>query len=211
MKVDLYTIDGGNSGDQVELPADVFEVKPNDHLIYQAIVTEMANRRIGSHSKKTRSDKRGGGSKPWRQKGTGRARAGTIRSPLWVGGGIAFAPKPHKYKKRMNRKAKQAARRSALSYRARDGQIFLIEDLKFEAPKTSRVATLLQDLGLSDKKVVILTGELDTNFYLSARNLHRVNVVEAVNASTYDILDSEAVLITSSGLEGLTQNLGAGN
>ncbi|MBS1271890.1 MAG: 50S ribosomal protein L4 [Candidatus Marinimicrobia bacterium] len=211
MKVDLYTVDGGNSGNQVELPANIFEVKPNDHLIYQAVVAEMANRRIRSHSKKTRSDKRGGGSKPWRQKGTGRARAGTIRSPIWVGGGIAFAPKPHKYKKRMNRKAKQSARRSALTYRAKEGEVYAIEDLQFEAPNTSRVATLLQDLGLADKKIVILTGEMEPNFYLSARNLHRVNVAEAANASTYDILDSEAVLITKSGLENLTQNLGAEN
>ncbi|MCF7803244.1 MAG: 50S ribosomal protein L4 [Candidatus Marinimicrobia bacterium] len=211
MKVEVYTAEGAKSGEQVELPANIFEATPNDHLIYQAVTTEMANRRLGSHSKKTRSEKRGGGKKPWRQKGTGRARAGTIRSPLWVGGGIAFAPKHHKYKKRMNRKAKRAARTSVLAYRAQEEKVFVIEDLKFEQPKTSRVATLLQDIGLSDEKVVILVGEIDENLYLSSRNLQNVDVVEAASASTYDMMDSDILLFTQSGLEQLVANLGQEN
>lgn len=207
MKVDVYTIEGAKSGDQVELPSHIFGIEPNDHLIYQAVVTEMANRRLGSHSKKTRSEKRGGGAKPWRQKGTGRARAGTIRSPIWVGGGVAFAPIAHKHKKRMNHKAKQLARRSAFTHRARDGEVMVVENLEFDKPKTKRAATLLFDMGLNEKKVLILTGKLNQALFLSVRNLHNVQIEEARNVSTYDILDAESIVITQAGLEDLTENL----
>lgn len=208
MKVDLYTAEGAKAGNQVEIDDSIFSVEPNEHLVYQAVVTEMANARAGTHSAKTRAEKRGGGKKPWRQKGTGRARAGTIRSPLWAGGGVTFPPKPHKYTKSINKKAKRGARRSAFSYRAGEGQVYVMQDPEFAEPKTKRFATLLSDMGLQDKKVLFLTGGFEENLYLSARNLSNVAIVNAEVASTYDILDCEAVIITEAGLANLTQSLG---
>jgi len=209
MKVDLYTKDGQVSDDQVELPDAIFAVDPNDHLIYEAVVAEMSNRRIGSHAAKTRQQKRGGGRKPWRQKGTGRARAGTIRSPLWVGGGVTFPPHPHKHKKKMNRKAKRSARRSAFSYKASENQVYVIADIELDAPKTKRVASLLEELGLQEKKTLILTEEISDALYLSTRNLQYVTQVKKpVEASVYDLLECEAVVITRDGLKALAESLG---
>ncbi len=207
MKAELFKADGTSAGKKVDLPDSIFQADPNDHLIYQAVVTEMTNRRSGTHSAKTRSEARGGGAKPWRQKGTGRARAGTIRSPLWAGGGVIFPPKPHKYKMRMNKKAKRGARRSAFSYRASDNQVFVIAEPEFEEPKTKRMAAILSDMGLGEKKVLFLTGKHDKNLYLSGRNIPTLNIKKAVDASTYDVLDCEAVVITEAGLEQLTGSL----
>lgn len=207
MKGELFKSDGTSAGKKVDLPDGIFKVEPNDHLIYQAVVTEMTNRRSGAHSAKTRSEVRGGGTKPWRQKGTGRARAGTIRSPLWAGGGAVFPPKPHKYKRRMNKKAKRGARRSAFSYRASDNQVFVIAEPEFEEPRTKQMAAILTDMGLGEKKVLFLTGNYDKNLYLSGRNIPTLNIKKAVDASTYDVLDCEAVVITESGLEQLTGSL----
>lgn len=212
MKVDLYSAEGQVTDDQVELPGFIFNVEPNDHLIYQAVVTEMSNRRLGSHAAKTRAEKRGGGRKPWRQKGTGRARAGTIRSPLWVGGGVTFPPKPHKHHKKMNRKAKRSARRSAFTYRASEGSIFVISDMQVEEPNTKRIAALLDNMGLADKKTLILHEDVEENLYLSTRNLQYVTgVKKAAHASVYDVLDCEALVITQSGLEQLIESLGEEN
>ncbi len=207
MKVDLYTAEGAKAGSQVELVDTIFGQEPNEHLVYQAVVTEMSNARVGSHSAKTRAEKRGGGRKPWRQKGTGRARSGSTRSPIWTGGGVTFPPKPHGYKKSMNKKAKRGARRSAFSYRAKEGQIFVIQDLEYTEPKTQRLATLLSDMDLDNKKVLFLTGGFDENLYLSARNLGNIAMLEAEFASTYDILDCEAIVFTEAGLANLTQSL----
>ena len=208
MKVDLYTQEGAGAGKKVDLPASIFEVEPNDHLIYQAVVTEMTNRRIGSHSGKNRSAKRGGGAKPWRQKGTGRARAGTTRSPIWVGGGIAFPPQPHEYKQRMNKKAKQNARKSAFAYRAKENGVKVIEDIELTEPNTKRIATLIKDMELDNKKVLLLTSDHSESLYLSVRNLQNVALKNAASASTYDILDAEVLLLTQSGLESLASSLG---
>lgn len=208
MKADLYTAEGAKAKSQVDLDDSIFNQEPNEHLVYQAVVTEMANARIGSHSAKTRAEKRGGGRKPWRQKGTGRARSGSTRSPIWTGGGVTFAPKPHDYKKSMNKKAKRRARRSAFSYRAKEGQVYVIKDVEFAEPKTKRLATLLTDMELVEKKVLFLTGGFEGNLYLSARNLGNIAMMEAEYASTYDILDCEAVVITEAGLAKLTQSLG---
>jgi len=208
MKVDLYTAEGAKAGSQVDLDDSIFGVEPNEHLVYQAVVTEMANSRAGTHSAKTRSEKRGGGRKPWRQKGTGRARAGTIRSPLWVGGGTTFPPKPHKYTKAMNKKAKRGARRSAFSFRASQGQVVVMQDPEFSQPKTKQFATLLLEMGLEDKKVLFLTGGFDENLYLSARNIPNIEIVQAETASTYDIIDCDLIVFTESGIANMTQLLG---
>jgi len=207
MKVDLYKSDGTGAGKKIELPASIFGLEPNEHLIYQAVVTEMTNKRSGTHSAKTRSEARGGGSKPWRQKGTGRARAGTIRSPIWVGGGVTFPPKPQDYKMRMNKKAKRGARRSAFSARAGDKQVFVIQDLEFGEPKTRQMAGIITEMELQDSKVLLLTGGVDKNLALSGRNIQKLKIKRAIDASTYDILNSEVVVITESGLEALTESL----
>ncbi len=208
MKAEVYTGEGLGSGKKVDLPDAIFGIEPNDHLIYQAVVTEMENRRSGTHFAKTRSEVRGGGRKPWRQKGTGRARAGTIRSPLWTGGGVTFPPKPHKYKKQMNVKAKRLARRSAFSYKAIEKQVYVIEDLEFEEPKTKRLAGLLKDMELADQKILLLTGEYDRSLYLSGNNLPYLSMKKAQDASTYDILDCTALVLTKSGLAALSESLG---
>lgn len=207
MKVDLYTADGASAGKKVNLPADIFEVVPNDHLIYQAVVSEMSNRRAGTHSAKSRGEVSGGGAKPWRQKGTGRARAGTNRSPIWSGGGVTFPPKPHKYKKKMNKKAKRAARRSAFAYKASEKQVVVISQPEFDEPKTKRLAGILSEMGLADRKVLLLTGDFEKNLYLSGRNLPYLVMKTAVNASTYDIVDCDTLLLTEKGLEALTASL----
>ncbi len=207
MKVDLYNSDGTGAGKKVELPASIFGLEPNEHLIYQAVVTEMTNKRSGTHSAKTRSEVRGGGSKPWRQKGTGRARAGTIRSPLWAGGGVTFPPKPQNYKMRMNKKAKRGARRSAFSSRAVDKKVFVIQDLEFGEPKTKQMASIIAEMELQESKVLLLIGDVDKSLFLSGRNIQKLIIKRAIDASTYDILNSEAVVITESGLDALTESL----
>jgi len=209
MKVDLYTTEGASAGEKVDLPAGIFEVTPNDHLVYQAVVTEMSNRRSGAHSAKSRGEVQGGGAKPWRQKGTGRARAGTTRSPIWAGGGVTFPPKPQKYKKQMNKKAKRQARRSAFAYKASEKQVYVMSQPSFEEPKTGRLADILGEMGLAGKKVLFLTGEYEENLYLSGRNIPYLVMKNAVNASTYDIVDCDALLFTEKGLEALTASLAA--
>ena len=136
MKLDVYKIDGMSSGNSVALPNEVFEVEPNDHLIYQAVRTQMTNSRQGTVSTKNRTMVRGGGRKPWRQKGRGTARAGTIRSPLWVGGGRVFGPQPRNFKMKINKKMKRQARQSAYSHKVKQEAVILVEDFKLENPKT---------------------------------------------------------------------------
>ena len=143
MKVDLYKIDGSKAGKQVTLSKDVFGIEPSDHAIWMAVTAEMTNRRQGTSATKNRSAARGGGRKPWRQKGRGTARAGTIRSPIWVGGGRAFGPSPQDHHKGIPKKMKQLARRSALSYKAKNEKIRLVEDFKLDEPKSKKIVEIL--------------------------------------------------------------------
>jgi len=203
----VFKKDGSDSGEKLVIETPAFEIEPHDHAIYLAVKAEMNNVRQGTHSTKTRGEVRGGGKKPWKQKGTGRARSGSRRNPIWVGGGRIFGPKPHSYAMKINKKVKLLARQSALAYRFKEGALKIIEDLIFEEPKSRNIRDLLKKFDLKDKKVTILTANLDENLYLACRNFENVLVLEADNVSTYDLLDCETLLIDKSGLEKLNNAL----
>ncbi|MBL1212969.1 MAG: 50S ribosomal protein L4 [Ignavibacteriae bacterium] len=207
MKLDVLKIDGSKSGDSVELSDEIFGIEPNDHVIYLAVKAYLANQRQGTHKTKERNEVRGGGRKPWRQKGRGVARAGTIRSPLWVGGGKIFGPKPRNYRQKLNKKVKSLARKSALSYKAKAEQIFIVEDFNFETPKSKELNAILNALKVSGKKTLILTSVDGENVYKSGRNIEKVNVLEANKASAYEILNSQILLLQKGALEKLESTL----
>ncbi len=209
MKVKVYKQDGKATRRSVMLDASVFGIEPNDHAIWLDVRSIQAAGRQGTHKTKERSDVRGGGAKPWRQKGTGRARAGTSRSPLWVGGGRVFGPRPHKYSVGVNRKTKRLARASALAYKAKNEAIRVLVNFTFDAPKTKDMAALVAALDLSDRKVLLLTGGPDLNLYKSGRNLPKVSVIDAASASTLDVLGADVVLFQEEALTKLTDLLGS--
>jgi large subunit ribosomal protein L4 len=184
------------------LPAELFDGTVHEPVLHQAIKTHLANQRQGTAKTKTRSFVSGGNQKPWRQKGTGRARQGSIRSPLWRGGGIVFGPQPRDYRTRLPRKVRQLARRSALNARAREGALLVVDAMSFEAPKTSQLAGLLAKLGLEGKKVLVLSHGLNRNLYLSGRNLPTAFVMSFADASAYDVLWSDAVVVEQAALGG---------
>ena len=203
MKLDIYKIDGSKSGEKISLKDEIFKIEPNDHAIYLTVKAYLANRRQGTHKAKERNEVRGGGKKPWRQKGRGGARAGSIRSPLWVGGGTIFGPKPRDYHQDVNKKVKKLARKSALSYKVKDKQLMVVEDFNFDAPKTKEFSEIIKALKLEDKKSLFLTNENLKNVFISGRNIPKVNVLQAVNASTYDILNNQMLVIQKSAVESL--------
>jgi large subunit ribosomal protein L4 len=207
MQLDVYRKDGTKSGDTVSLAPEVFEITPNDHAIYQVVRSIQANKRQGTHKVKTRSEVRGGGRKPFKQKKTGRARAGTTRSPLWVGGGSIFGPHPHDYVVKLPSKVRILARKSALSYKAKDQAIMVVEDFTLEGPKTKELAGVLKALSLNGKKTLLLTGKTDGVMFRSGRNIPTLNVREADKASTYDILDTQVLLLQKSAVEVLQKSL----
>jgi large subunit ribosomal protein L4 len=192
----------------IELPEAVFGIEPHDHAIYLDVKAYLANQRQGTHKTKKRSEVRGGGRKPWRQKGTGRARQGSIRAPHWVGGGRVFGPVPRDYRQEVNRKVKRLARLSALSYKARSGAIRVVEDFDFEVPKTRRFVELLRNLGLEGQKVLLLTPATQPNLYKSGRNLPKVQVLEAPKVTTYDILNAQVLVFEESAVNRLVEVLG---
>ncbi|MDH7604964.1 MAG: 50S ribosomal protein L4 [Melioribacter sp.] len=200
MKLDVYKIDGTKTGEQVELSKDIFEIEPNDHALYLAVKAYLANQRQGTHKTKERSEVRGGGKKPWRQKGRGGARAGSIRSPLWIGGGTIFGPKPRDYRQKLNKKVNALARKSALSYKAKNNQIIVLEDFNFEKPKTKDFVNILKALNIDGKKTLLLTNGTLENVYKSGRNIERVNILEANKASAYELLNNQVLILQKSAL-----------
>ncbi len=207
MKVDIYKKDGTKTGESIDLSEQIFGIEPNDHVIYLAVKAHLANRRQGTHKTKERSEVRGGGKKPWRQKGRGGARAGTSRSPLWVGGGTIFGPKPHSYRQKLNKKVKQLAVKSAFSHKAKAEQIKVIEDFDFETPKTKDFADILRALKIYGKKTLLLTnGTLET-VYKSGRNIEKVKVLEANKANAYDVLNNQVLLVQKSAVEVIEKTL----
>ncbi|HCI15348.1 MAG: 50S ribosomal protein L4 [Candidatus Marinimicrobia bacterium] len=206
MKLNIIKQNGGK-GSTVTVDDSVFAIKPNESVVHQAVVAELANSRQGTHASKNRSAVRGGGKKPWKQKGRGVARAGTTRSPLWKGGGVVFGPEPHKYEKRMPKKMRRLARRSVLSKRANAGELIVIDAISMSAPKTKEFVSFLSELDLLSKKVTIMVASYNDNVFLAARNLSNVYVVEATSASTYDLLDCEVLLIEKAGLALLNEQL----
>lgn len=207
MQLKVLTKTGAESGETIELNPAIFEIEPNDHAIYMDVRSIMANQRQGTHKVKSRGEVRGGGKKPYRQKGTGGARRGSQRSPLLPGGGAIFGPRPHDYVVKVNKKVKQLARKSALSYKAKASAIVVVEDFKMEQIKTKEMATVLKNLGLNDKKTLFLTAGKDETLYKSGRNIPYLAVLEAEKASTYDILNCKTLLLQKSAVKALEENL----
>ena len=203
MKLDVYKIDGSQEGSSIELAEDVFGIEPNDHVIYLAVKAYLASQRQGTHKTKERNEVRGGGRKPWNQKGRGAARAGTIRSPIWVGGGTIFGPKPRNYRQKLNKKVSRLARKSALSHKAIANQIMIVEDFNFESPKTTDFVKMLDALKITGKKTLLLTTEHQENIYKSGRNIDRVSILEAQKASTYDLLNNQVLVLQKGAVEKL--------
>lgn len=185
----------------VELDQDTFGIEPNVGVMHQVVNAQLAARRAGTHSTKTRSEVRGGGAKPWKQKGTGRARAGSTRSPIWIGGGIAHGPKPRDYSQRTNKKMKQLALRSALSDRAAEGKVMVVGSWGIDAPSTKEAKTALADLGVEGKALVVLDRENDA-VWKSMRNLPEVHLLTGDQLNTYDVLVSDVVVFDQSQLPG---------
>jgi large subunit ribosomal protein L4 len=208
MTLEVLKIDGKDSGQKIDLPEDIFGVEPNDHAIYLAVKTYLSNQRQGTHKSKERGEVRGGGKKPWKQKGRGGARAGTSRSPLWVGGGTIFGPRPRDYRQKLPLKVKRLARKSALSYKVKDEQIKVVEDFSFDKPSTKTFSQMLRDLSIYGKKVLLLTYGTQEVVYKSGRNIPKVKVLEADKASTYDILNNQILLIQKSAIDLISKTFG---
>jgi large subunit ribosomal protein L4 len=198
-----YAADGAKRGSNFQLPAEYFDGTVNEPVLHQAVKVFLNNQRQGTHMTKSRSFVSGGNQKPWKQKGTGRARQGSIRAPHWRGGGIVFGPTPRDYRTDIPRKVRQLARRSALNARAREGALHVVERLAFRTPKTAQLAGLLGSLGLSGRKALVLTAGHNANAYLSGRNLPSVEVMAYPDASAYDVLWSDAVVVEEGALTGV--------
>jgi len=192
-KVSVYNMEGSQVGD-IELSDAVFGVKVNEHLVHMAVLQQLANNRQGTQSAKTRSEVRGGGRKPWRQKGTGHARQGSTRSPQWTGGGVVFAPKPRDYGFKLNKKEKQLALKSALTSRVNESKFFVVDELKFDEIKTKNFKTVLDNLKVN--KALVVLDENDQNTVLSARNLPGVKTAQTNTINVYDILKYNTLVIT---------------
>jgi large subunit ribosomal protein L4 len=203
MTLEILNIDGKPSGKKVKLDDEIFGIQPNDHAIYLSVKAFLANQRQGTHKAKERAEVRGGGRKPWRQKGRGTARAGTIRSPLWIGGGTIFGPRPRDYRQKLPQKVKQLARKSAFSYKVKDEQLIIVEDFSFEKPKTKEFISMMEALNLNGKKILLLTGKTETNLYKSGRNVSKVSVMEASKVSTYDILNNQLLILQHSAVDAI--------
>ncbi|WDV45422.1 50S ribosomal protein L4 [Clostridiaceae bacterium M8S5] len=193
-KVALYNISGQQIGD-IELSDNVFGIEVNQHVLYEAVKNQLANKRQGTQSAKTRAEVRGGGRKPWRQKGTGRARAGSIRQPNWVGGGVVFAPKPRDYSYSIPKKVKRLAMKSALSSKVLDNEIVVLEELKMEQPKTKDMVNILKNFDVK-KKALIVMDEKDENVIKSVNNIPGVESTLVNTLNVYDILKYDMFIIT---------------
>ena len=198
MQVDVVNSKGAKTGRTVDLPDDIFAIEPNDHCIYLAVKQYQAANRQGTHKTKTRAEVHGSSKKLHRQKGTGGSRKGNIRNPLYKGGGTIFGPKPHKYEIKLNRKVKDLAKMSALTYKAKENAIFIIEDVNLEVPKTKTFATMLNDLKVTDKKIMFITPDYNDNVYVSSRNIPSVLTTLLSDVNTYDLVNSEAIVLTES-------------
>lgn len=205
-KIDIFNLKGEKIND-VKLNEDVFGITPNDSVLYDAIILGRASLRQGTHSTKTRSEVRGGGRKPWRQKGTGRARQGSIRSVQWVGGGNYGTPVPRDYSKKMNRKERQIAIKSAYSYKAIDNAIIVLEDLVLETPKTKDFIKVLDSLKLTDKKVLLVVKELDENVILATRNLDNILIVTPEEISVLDLVSADYLVATKDAIQTIEEVL----
>ena len=207
MNVAILKYSGEDTGRKVKLNKDIFEVEPNDHSIYLDVKQYLANQRQGTHKAKERADITGSTRKIKKQKGTGTARAGSIKSPIFRGGGRAFGPRPRDYSFKLNKKVKSLARKSALSYKAQEKSIVILEDFQFEAPKTKEYLKMLSGLSMSDKKTLLVLPQNDENVFLSSRNLKRAKVTTADRINTYDVVNADNVVFLESSIEKVEQIL----
>ena len=201
MELEVYKKDGTKSGEKVKLSEEIFGVTPNHHLIYRAVRTHLDNLRQGTSRVKTRAEVKGGGKKPFKQKHTGMARQGSSRSPVMVGGGSIFGPKPRDYSNQLPAQMRRNARKSALSIKAAEGQIRIVEDFTFGAPKTREMATVLKALDLGAAKTLLLLSKPDASVVKSGRNIPGLLIQQADKASTYDFVNNQVLLIQKSALE----------
>ncbi|MDR1673407.1 MAG: 50S ribosomal protein L4 [Bacteroidales bacterium] len=206
MEIAIYNIEGKDTGRKVSLDDAVFGVEPNEHAIYLDVKQYMANRRQGTHKTKERWENAHSTRKIKRQKGTGGARAGSLKSPVFVGGGTIFGPQPRDYSFKLNKKTKQLARLSALSYKAKTDGIVVVEDFKFETPKTKEFVQVQKNLKVDGKKSLFVLQENNDNIYLSARNLQKTKVVTLSGLNTYSIVDASVLVFCESSIRGLQQN-----
>lgn len=204
--VTKYNMSGTKVG-EIQLNDAVFGVEVNAAVMHQAVVRQLSNERLGTHATKTRGEVRGGGKKPWRQKGTGRARAGSSRSPIWVGGGITFGPQPRSYYKAMPRKARRLAVKSALSDKVNNSELFVIDELKLAAPKTKEVLNILNNFQVGDAKVLFIT-DGDVNVELSARNIQGVKALPYTNINIFDLLHHDKLFIAEGAIAKIEEVLG---
>ena len=201
MKAAVLDIKGKDTGRKVSLNKAIYEIEPNDHAVYLDVKQYLANQRQGTHKSKERAEITGSTRKIKKQKGTGTARAGSIKSPVFRGGGRAFGPRPRNYSFKLNKKLKSLARKSAFTIKAKEKAIVVLEDFTFEAPKTSAYSEIISNLGLDGKKTLLVLGDSNKNVYLSSRNLQHANVVTTSELSTYTILNSGVVLLTEGAVE----------
>ena len=197
-KVSVYNMEGAKVGD-VDLSAEIFDIEVNEHLVHAAVVAQLANKRQGTQSAKTRSEVRGGGRKPWRQKGTGHARQGSIRAPQWTGGGIVFAPKPRDYEVRLNKKEKRLALKSALSSKAKAEKIFVIDDIKVDEIKTKTMVNLFNKLDVN--KALVILKDNDRSVIYSTRNIPDIKTAQTNTINVFDILKYDNIVIDKAALE----------
>ena len=201
MDINILDIKGQETGRKVTLSESIFGIEPNDHVIYLDVKQYMADQRQGTHKSKERSEVSGSTRKLGRQKGGGGARRGDINSPVLVGGGRVFGPKPRDYRFKLNKKVKNLARRSALSYKAQEQAILVVEDFNFEAPKTKDFVNIAKNLKVDGKKLLLLLPEANKNVFLSARNLQKAHVMVAKDVNTYKILDADVLIVTENSLK----------
>ncbi|MDR1701311.1 MAG: 50S ribosomal protein L4 [Sporomusaceae bacterium] len=193
-KVAVYDMTGAKTG-EMEISENIFDIAINEGVVHQAVVMQLASRRLGTHATKTRSMVKGGGRKPFRQKGTGRARAGSIRSPLWIGGGVVFGPHPRSYKKSMPRKVRRLAIKSALTAKVRSDEFLVLEEINFAQPKTKDMVNMLKNFELDAKKALIITNDLNENVIKSSNNLQGVKTITSLELNVFDLLHYDKILV----------------
>ena len=207
MELSIFSTLGKDTGKKVNLKDSIFSIEPNDHAIYLDIKQYLANNRQGTHKAKARAEVNGSTRKIKRQKGTGTARAGSIKSPLFTGGGRIFGPLPKDYRFKLNKKVKQLARRSALTYKAKSNNIKVVEDFNYDLPKTKNYVDFLNNLSVNDNKSILILNETNKNIYLSSRNIPGVKVTTVSELTTYDIMNSTHVLFCESSIKNIQEQL----
>jgi large subunit ribosomal protein L4 len=207
MTIEVLNIEGKQTGRTVELPDSIFGIEPNEHVVYLAVKQYLANQRQGTHKAKERSEMTGSTRKLHRQKGTGGSRKGDINSPLFHGGARVFGPRPRDYSQKLNKKVKRLARKSALSSKAADSRILVVEDFSFETPKTKTFKDILAKLSVADHRTLLVTADYESQVYLSGRNLQEAAVVSAADLNTYEILKAHTLIFAEGAIEKIKQSL----